>query len=202
MDKGLKKLDRRIEELAGQIGDLERRKIEGEKRLDAVKDEIISHMEAFKVALTDGGDILSMETRRKALVDEKERLLLLVAGCGEKIEALEVEMSAAIETRNERFASLSRAWLEKEVSIHRELTGKLLATMKRLSAAHNLLRAAGRPEPFQEVLGPGWKYYQDATRIVELIPEFRPVHLEKSHYLQKIMPDKTVMDQVHQEVCG
>lgn len=201
MDKGLKKLDRRIEELAGQIEDLERRKIEAETRLEAVKDEIISHMEAFKVALTDGGDILSMEERRKSLVDEKERLLLLVAGCGEKIETLETELSSAIEARNERFASLSQEWLEKEVSIHQELTGKLLATMKRLSAAHNLLRAAGRPEPFQEVLGNAARYFQE-TRIVELGNGFHPADLERKNYLQKIIPDKAVMDQVHAEVCG
>lgn len=200
MDKGLRKLDKRVEELAGQIEDLERRKSEAETRLEAVKTEIIGLMEAFKVALTDGGDILSLEERRKSLVDEKERLLLLVAGCGEKIEALEVEMSSAIEARNERFAGLSREWLEKEISVHQDLTGKLLATMKRLAAAHDLLRVAGRPEPFQEVLGNAARYFQE-TRIIELGNGFRPMDLQRENYLRKILPDKAVRDRVHLEMC-
>lgn len=202
MDKDLKNLDRKIEGLSRQIADLERRKLEAETRFEAIKNEIGLHMAAFKVALTDGGDILPLEERRKALVDEKERLLLLVAGCGEKIEALEVEMSAAIERRNERFAGLSRAWLEKEVAIHQDLTRKLLSTVRRLAAAGRLLREAGRPEPFQEVLGNAWRYFMENTRVVPLGGDFHPMDLERVNYSRKLVPDKTVLDLVHREVCG
>jgi chromosome segregation ATPase len=201
VDKAIRKLDTDIGSLHDQIQALQTRKAEAEARLESIKYEIPLTMEAMKKAMVGGGDLLTLEERRKELQADKERQEILIVGLIEKIEEFELQLSRAIEERSDRFAELVSSWLAKEVKAYNETAERLTQSIKRLSACHSLLKETGRTEPFQEALGNAWRYFRQ-TRIVELGNGFQPSDLEGRNYITKLQPGRELCERVFNEVVS
>lgn len=199
MNRELSKLDKKISELTDRSEALQEKRGEIQAGLDRIGAELPRVTEDLKAADDQGEDVLSLNEKRKDLLEDRDFQQIRLSGVEEQLSATEDALSQAISDRNACFARLAAGWLRKESETFNSLVSRLQGTAKRLFAVQQPLRETGDVETFSSALGAGARNLVD-LRLVSLGNGFTRADMLPDQQRARLRPNRELCGEVFREV--
>lgn len=191
--KNYKAYEKQYADLEKERQELKKRKAKIEARFEQLKMELSSVKRELGAALADGfkgEEMKEIEEGRDKISQEFKKYELAAPAIIAKFEKLNEEIQEAVNQKNEAFADLAEAWLEKEVKNYDKKAQITLVSLRRLLVAHRLLREAGHSDRYRNVVGPGFEFLPQAR--VPVLADFK-----KADFLKRIRSDNS---QTHEKI--